>query len=212
MSTRIVQPEDLHLARWMMFVDGENFTMRAQEVAAARDIPLTEGHHYKRDVFLWFPGIGPRQRFMHPDGATKLRERAIRSYYYTSAVGTHDGIEGVATSLWELGFDPRVFKRPSDNTRKTKGVDVSITRDLLVHAFRDHYDAAVILAGDGDYVPVIEEVKRAGKLVYGGFFRQSQGFNPKFRLACDEFWDLTDFLKTEWSTAEEHRPEADEQP
>ena len=32
--------------------------------------------------------------------------------------------------------------------------------------FEDHYDVAVLIAGDGDYVPLVEEVKSLGKVVY----------------------------------------------
>jgi hypothetical protein len=54
MGIQTVQPEDLHLARWMLFVDGENFTIRGQEVAAANGLVLAEGGLHRRDVFLWF--------------------------------------------------------------------------------------------------------------------------------------------------------------
>ena len=43
---------------------------------------------------------------------------------------------------------------------RAKGVDIALTKDLLSHAFLDNYDAVVLVAGDGDYVPVVEELKR----------------------------------------------------
>ena len=48
-------PPDPHLRRWMSFVDGENFTIRAQKLAESRAIPLVEGEFYQRDVFVWIP-------------------------------------------------------------------------------------------------------------------------------------------------------------
>ncbi len=42
--------------RWMLFVDGENFTIRAQELAERQKITLVEGPYFKRDMFAWVPG------------------------------------------------------------------------------------------------------------------------------------------------------------
>ncbi len=54
-------PSDPRLRRWVFFVDGENFTIRAQKVAEANDIKLVEGSHHMRDVFVWLPGIAATQ-------------------------------------------------------------------------------------------------------------------------------------------------------
>jgi hypothetical protein len=43
--------------KWMLFVDGENFTIRGQELADKRSIVLTEGRYYCKDTFLWVPGF-----------------------------------------------------------------------------------------------------------------------------------------------------------
>ena len=48
---------------------------------------------------------------------------------------------------------------------RQKGVDVQLAVDMLVGAFEEAYDVAVLLAGDADFVPVVEEVKRHGVLV-----------------------------------------------
>ena len=48
---------------------------------------------------------------------------------------------------------------------------------MLSHAFRDNYEVAVLVAGDGDYVPVVQEVQRLGKIVFVWFF-ENEGLNP----------------------------------
>ena len=42
---------------------------------------------------------------------------------------------------------------------------------MLSHAFDDAFDVAVLVSGDEDFVPMVEELKRRGKQVYGWFFR-----------------------------------------
>jgi len=47
----------IHSREWMLFVDGENLTIRGQKLCAAQPgLDLIEGANYKRDCFLWFPG------------------------------------------------------------------------------------------------------------------------------------------------------------
>jgi uncharacterized LabA/DUF88 family protein len=59
------------------------------------------------------------------------------------------------------------------------------------------YEIAVLVAGDADYIPVVEELKRLSKLVYVWFFAQ-EGLHPDLRLAAEYFKDLTEDLVGSW--------------
>jgi uncharacterized LabA/DUF88 family protein len=48
-----------------------------------------------------------------------------------------------------------------------------------------NYERAVLIAGDGDYVPLIEEVKRLGKRVFVRFIGAYT--NPELKLSADDF-------------------------
>jgi uncharacterized LabA/DUF88 family protein len=99
-------------------------------------------------------------------------------------------------AIWKVGFSPSVFKKKEG---KSKGVDIALTSDLLSHAFLDNYDAAVLIAGDGDYVRAIEEVKKRGKVAYVIFFRgDGAGLSPELRLAADAFFDLWPPFEYTW--------------
>ena len=55
----------------------------------------------------------------------------------------------------------------------------------------NHYDVAVLIAGDRDYVPLVEEIKRAGKGVVVSFFEGPEsGLDAHLRLASDSFLSL----------------------
>jgi len=69
---------------------------------------------------------------------------------------------------------------------------------MLSHAFFDNYDDAVLVAGDGDYVPLIQEVKRLGKNVFVSFFGDGAGLAKEVRLVADRFQDLTAHFVTRW--------------
>ncbi len=49
--------------------------------------------------------------------------------------------------------------------RRQKGVDTLIAVDMLVGAFSELFDIAVLVAGDADFTPVVEEVRRRGVMV-----------------------------------------------
>lgn len=51
-----------------------------------------------------------------------------------------------------------------------KGVDVQLAADLLVGAYENTYDTAIILSSDTDLIPAIKKIKELGKSVeYIGF-------------------------------------------
>lgn len=189
-------PSDPHLRRWMSFVDGENLTIRGQELATTKGIHLIPGEHYEKDVFVWFPGVTGRA-YLFPEPPLKLQQTAIRAYYYTSVVGDDMKMTTIREALWKLGFQPEIFKRDAQ-TRRSKGVDIALTTDFLWNAFQDNYDVAVLFAGDGDYVPMVNAVKRLGKVVYLAFFYDS-GLAPALRLTSDESFPLDTFFCDKWS-------------
>src|SRR5215217_9628708 len=183
LSGGILIPSDPHLRQWMMFVDGENLTIRAQRLAQDKGVQLREGPYYMQDVMVWMPKVlATRNRLVEEGRPEELQRLGVRAYYYTSTTGGEDVVGVVRSKLWHIGFQPVVFKKPK-NRRATKGVDIALTTDLLSNAYRENYDVAVLIAGDGDYVPLIEEVKRLGKIVHVAFFTaKGSGLSPELQL------------------------------
>ena len=66
-------------------------------------------------------------------------------------------------------------------------------------AAEGRYEVAVILAGDGDYVPLVEGIKRIGLDVVVGFFEEN-GLNPELRIAADDFINLTPHFLRQWES------------
>ncbi|MEJ2296245.1 MAG: NYN domain-containing protein, partial [Candidatus Lokiarchaeota archaeon] len=46
-----------------------------------------------------------------------------------------------------------------------KKVDINIAIDIISLGYENAYDTAVLLSGDGDFVPVVKKVKEMGKNV-----------------------------------------------
>jgi uncharacterized LabA/DUF88 family protein len=56
---------------------------------------------------------------------------------------------------------------------KQKEVDVSLAVEMLMHAVNDHYDVAILISGDRDFIPAISAVQSLGKKVEVAAFRES---------------------------------------
>jgi uncharacterized LabA/DUF88 family protein len=80
-----------------------------------------------------------------------------------------------------------VFKKPA-KSRSGKGVDIRLCVDVLGHVYRGNTDAVLLMSGDGDFEPLIEEVMRAGVQVFLSAF--SDGLNPRLRHIVDAIYEL----------------------
>ena len=126
----------------------------------------------------------------------------IRPCYYCSfpekpSQGNLDFIR----SLNYLGFKvvQKTLKKRYDTTGKEyfieKGVDVALVIDMLGMAYKNAYDVAVLVAGDGDYVGLAEEVRNLGKRVEIAFFEDNPDASTSLiasdlRMTPDHFISL----------------------
>ena len=163
-------------------------------MADEKGITLSEGRYYWKDVYLWLPHLPPTGN-LYDSGYFKLQQAAIRSHYYTSMTGNEERLNEARTRLRTLGFHPEVFKKKDG---KSKGVDITLAKDMLSHCFHESYDVAVLIAGDGDYVPLVNEVKHMGKVVYLVFF-ENFGLNDNLHLATDYTFDLEKGFLATWA-------------
>ncbi|HWP20273.1 MAG TPA: NYN domain-containing protein [Burkholderiaceae bacterium] len=165
--------------RVMLFVDGENLAIRYKAELGERE-PEDHVIHVP-DVLVWSKyasrETGPQEY--------------VRRYYYTSARGDADFREGLELQLKAVGIEaPRVFRRRS--TGRSKRVDISLATDMLTHAHRKNYDIAILVAGDEDYVPLVEAVKAEGRRV--ALWALESGLSPALRKSADHYWNIGDLL------------------
>ena len=171
---------------WMLFVDGENLTIRAQEHVKENKMAIPESPPaYLKDVYFW-----PISTFGDSSGIARfyprLQDFCRRSYFYTSAKGDEEKLNSIRYTLRAVGFRPRVFKRTA--SRKAKAVDIALATDMLSNAYRDNLDVAILASGDGDFLPIVEEVQRLGKAVY--LLIVGDKVSPALILASDHSRDF----------------------
>ncbi len=174
--------------RMMVFADGENLVFRYQEMVKKGMIPRGDMKH-EADVFVW------------NDGFTFLAQQheVIRTTYYTYLIGDDVRVAAIRAQLRSFQFSkhmasllpntlsPCGFKK-DQRARSGKGVDIQLSVDMMSHVYRGNVDSILLLSGDGDYAPLVDEVKRAGVLVYVAAF--SDGFSGALKDRADAVYEL----------------------
>jgi uncharacterized LabA/DUF88 family protein len=170
-------------ARVMIFVDGENLSIRFKSFLKRKNIDQWEDHiRYERDIYVWSSFLSLTTRSACP---------ILRIFYYTSLKGDAEKLTEVFDALKSLGVtDPKVFKKkPND---RTKRVDITLATDMLSHAYNNNFDIAILVAGDEDYVPLVQELKHCGKQVCLWFLKD--GLSPDLKRECDHFFDMEEIF------------------
>ncbi len=177
--------------RTIVLIDGENLLLRFQEMCREpENRTVRDDIRHEQDRYVWQPEIASHRAW-----------DLVRVSYYTTHVGTAESMASLARDLAKIRYEfdrpsrlsdygyvvPRVFKKPKKE-QKTASVDINISIDMLRHTYTDAIDEVLLVTGDGDYLPLIEEVMRQGKIVY--LAALSSGLHRSLPASVDEFIDL----------------------
>ena len=152
----------------MAFIDGEDLVSRYQAMIREGGRFPSRRVAYEPDVFVWSTGL-------FSDHVGTL----VRVTYYTSAYGSEDRLNSFRDRIQELRYasssttarntspvQARVFPRLPDSP-KSRSIDVNMTIDSLRHTtYNSSIKAVHLVTGDGEFLPLIEEIQRAGTLVH----------------------------------------------
>lgn len=192
----------MSIPRGIVFVDGENLVFRYQSMIAEGRTPAP-GVIHERDVFVW-----------HPKLTQWCMMNLIRVYVYTSMVGDDASIARMKKRISEVSFEydygrdddatgsgqlvPIVFKKAA-KSQKSRQVDIQIAIDMMRFANNAGIEMLYLVSGDGDYLPLLQEVTRLGKEVYLGAL--SSGLAPELQWVVDDFRTLDPLLFSAMGTS-----------
>jgi uncharacterized LabA/DUF88 family protein len=171
--------------RAMVFIDGENLAIRYKELTSTKT-PHKENSHLE-DVYIWQTGFTEIIAQSH---------EIIRTTYYTSAVGDENRLAAIRDDLSKMTYSKHVssmlpnylqsmvFKRDKE-TKRSKGVDIALTVEALMQSYNKNVDSILLMTGDGDFLPLINEIKRMGIFVYLESF--SLGLNQDLKRSADYY-------------------------
>lgn len=86
------------------------------------------------------------------------------------------------------------FDKISAHGVSEKKVDIRIAVDVISLAYENRYDTAVLVSGDGDFVPVVKKLKEIGKKVEVWAFKYSLANTLKGELEPENIHYFEDIL------------------
>jgi uncharacterized protein (TIGR00288 family) len=86
------------------------------------------------------------------------------------------------------------FDKIVNNEAIEKKVDINIAIDVVSLAYEDAYDTAVMVTGDGDFLPVVKKIKDLGKDVELWAFKYSLSNAMRELLEEERILYLDDIL------------------
>jgi uncharacterized LabA/DUF88 family protein len=187
----------------MVFVDGTNVLVTLFKILEL-DRALRAHRPGDSALRLATGSIGRGMHALYTDGQLRSYQ-LVRRHWFGSVPVDEAYAQGRREVLRTLGYDAHLIQQNLSKGDKEKGVDLAVARKMLTHGFRRNYDAAVLVAGDEDYVGLVEDLKDQGLLVFGVFY--STGLSPRLKLAFDRFVDLTQFFPAVQAAVEELRAE-----
>ena len=174
--------------RLMTFIDGENLVFQYQNLLNKGKSPNETVKHLE-DVYAW--SINAMYNLQYAE--------IIRATYYTSATGSDELLNTISSEIKRLKFKQGSYSALPDNLqsyvikkakkeKKSKGVDIKMVVDILSNVYQNNTDIVYILSGDGDFLPVIKECQRNGKVIFLGAFEA--GLNKSLLNYIDRFIPL----------------------
>jgi uncharacterized LabA/DUF88 family protein len=170
-----------HYARLMIFVDGSNFLVELSkelDIKFRAEKPPLASFDLAKDLIRWASDMCKR-------GSSDFI--TIRKFWFASYAGNEEDYKRLRNALRNNEFEPVLFKK--DRDKPEKGLDIALTKEMLINAFNGNFDVAILVAGDEDYVGLVNEVKRFGPFINGIFF--SHGLSDNLRYAFDHFQPIT---------------------
>ncbi len=110
----------------------------------------------------------------------------IRRYWISSYQGNDIDRIKISSFLRKHDIEPILIKK---HKGKEKGVDITLTKEMLVNAINHNYNIGFLIAGDEDYLTLVQEVKRWGPRIIGSFF-EGHGLSNELKLSFDTFYQL----------------------
>ena len=136
-----------------VFVDGPNFHLAQQQ----------EGIHVRVDLNLLARRLSKGFRLVKLNYYTSPLPNAGTSSYRAQQRFFAQIARSARIELVLGRNEPRIDRLSGRRYHVEKETDVNLAVDMVVGAYRDRYDVAMLVAGDTDYVRAVQALQERGK-------------------------------------------------
>lgn len=181
------------MERVMIFIDGNNFYHATKNY-------LNQSPKYKLEELCQNVTNKKPNRYL------------LRSYFYTVNEPHQQAIINALKKIPRISVNAEGYLKknripgitfdpndPSTYISEEKRTDINLTTDLLVGAYMNSYDTAIIFSADNDYLTPIKEIQKIGKIVEL-VITEGQPISENLRNTVDEVFELNeDDFKNCWN-------------
>jgi hypothetical protein len=207
------------MSRICIYVDGESHFHRSAAYLKSRGVKLDDllapEMQRTNSVAQEFPPVSNRFLLNHEScffwdneilgwfGVLEGGQQPLRAVYFSSFSGDEDGLHRARTEFRSAHFEPVIVheRRTKANNRanlleqnnvieKAKGVDIELAVRVLEDAHSGVFDECCLFTCDEDYIPLIQAVRRTGKLVYVFGYKSLLANRSQFESIPDRFFNL----------------------
>ena len=169
----------------ILFIDGNNFYYSLKSIYG-KDKRLTNFNFNKLGEIV----SGKNREF-------------LRAFYYNASLDYSDNQEKYwkqqrffdkiknteKVKLVLVRLQKRKIKGTTEHYYVVKGDDIHIAVDMVKGAYDNAFDVAILVSGDGDFVPAVKAVQEKGRSVENAYFKPSLSWHLK--QECDTSIQLT---------------------
>jgi uncharacterized LabA/DUF88 family protein len=175
--------------RVAVFIDGSNFYHSAKDTFGLFPHELEDADLFRKLVEFIKGGrlLIVAYYYNAPLDVSYNKEIYSRQQSFFARLNNIPGIQVVLCRMRKI--------RKDDGTAEyaVKGDDIRLAVDMVSGAYENQYDTAVIVSGDGDFVPVVEKVRKLGKTVENAYISVSR--SSALSSACNTSYSLEEFLR-----------------
>jgi uncharacterized LabA/DUF88 family protein len=184
------------LLRIAVFYDGTHFT-------------LAQKHFYHKRKLGWLV-FSPFHKFIEDYARKHLQgdfeHKVVYSAWYQGLFTTKNADDKQLKvdrqrhhDLMHAGIEAKFH--PMSQTRGEKGIDVAMAIDILEMGLNDIFDVAVLVTGDGDFVPLVRALMKNSKIVINAYFEYEEDghksfSNERLKDACSYVINVNDLENT----------------
>lgn len=172
------------MKRISVFIDGNNFYFGLRKLYGKEKSLKT----FDFEKFAWF--LAGKEKVVAIHYYNALLDREHNPEKYKSQKEFFEKLRKIPNFHLVLC---RLLKRNITGTNKfyyiIKEDDIHMAVDMVENAYENNFDTALLISGDGDFVPAVRSVKKKGKMVTNVYFKNSSSRNLK--NFCDESLELS---------------------
>ena len=195
-----ILPQELQRKRLIVFIDGNHLYHRMEDYYGTYDINIRQLCEtlctINRSLVEIRYYYTPFKQSLDPN-KYRLQQMYVEKFKNTADMKVITGKYIRKPVIFHKSTMDKIINIVTKDELQTyveKGIDVNIAVDMIHLANEGHYDVAILLSGDSDFVPAITQVRNYRKMVQVAAFQTKENSCYDLINACNSFLNLHHYV------------------